>query len=235
MEAYLQYRRLRKSVKQSVDSDKVDNSRNVPSDTNNRNDIEDVNFAVSDPQNPQNWSVGYKIFCTSIIWLLTFVTGWASAVDSVSLDTAGKDLHVSKIAEALATSMYMFGVGAGALFVGPCSETLGRLPTYLLTFALYLVWIMATALAPNFTAQIVFRLCAGVFAAASMSIYGGSLADLFDVHERAWLWPFFALSPLLGENFAFGKNGSLTDKSCRTYHCPHSRWLDRHVPELALD
>lgn len=32
-----------------------------------------------------------------------------------------------------------------------------------------------------------------------MSIYGGSLADLYELQEREIIWPFFALSPLLGK------------------------------------
>ncbi|KAK5071782.1 hypothetical protein LTR64_004441 [Lithohypha guttulata] len=35
-----------------------------------------------------------------------------------------------------------------------------------------------------------------------MAIYGGSLADLFEREERASVWPFFALSPLLGPTLA---------------------------------
>lgn len=79
---------------------------------------------------------------------------------------------------------------------------------------------MATALSPNFGAQITFRFLvrifpsllrrmaaysslhvmqAGLCASASMSIYGGSLADLFEIHEREKIWPYFALSPLLGK------------------------------------
>lgn len=186
MEGYLQYRRLRASVTETIDSE-------VEKGTSDH-----VQFEDADANEPRNWSTPYKVFCTSIIWLLVFVTGWASSADSVAHEIASKDLHVSPVAESLATSMYLFGVGTCSLLTGPVSETLGRLATYLSTFLIYLIWIMATALTPNFAAQIIFRFFAGFFAAASMSIYGGSLADMFDVDDRAIVWPFFALAPLLG-------------------------------------
>lgn len=186
MEGYLQYRRLQRDVADEVVS-------KPEKDSNDQTD-----FGDHDVHNPRNWSTSYKVFCTSIIWLLVLVTGWASSANSTAHEIADKDLHVSAVAESLATSMYLFGVGACSIFTGPVSETLGRLGTYLTTFFLYLIWVMATALAPNFAAQIIFRFLAGFFAAASMSIYGGSLADMFDVDDRALVWPVFALSPLLG-------------------------------------
>lgn len=186
MEGYLQYRRLRQEINQDALSE-------AEKDTS-----KSVDFEAHDARNPRNWSTSYKIFVTSIIWLLVFVTGWASSADSTAHEIADKDLHVSAVSESLATSMYLFGVGACAILTGPVSETLGRLTTYLSTFFVYLIWIMATALSPNFAAQIIFRFFAGFFAAASMSIYGGSLADMFDVDDRALIWPVFSLSPLLG-------------------------------------
>lgn len=186
MEGYLQYRRLQRDVADEVAS-------RPEKEINGQTDFDD-----QDVHNPRNWSTPYKVFCTSIIWLLVLVTGWSSSADSTAHEIADKDLHVSAVAESLATSMYLFGVGACAIFTGPISETLGRLGTYLTTFLVYLIWTMATALSPNFAAQIIFRFFAGFFAAASMSIYGGSLADMFDVDDRACVWPIFALSPLLG-------------------------------------
>lgn len=186
MEGYLQYRRLRRDVTEETAS------------YTEKTITDSTDFKDKDDHNPREWSTSYKAFCTSIIWLLVFVTGWASSADSTAHEIADKDLHVSPIAESLATSTYLFGVGACAVLTGPISETLGRLTTYLVTFFIYLIWVMASALSPNFAAQIVFRFFAGFFAAASMSIYGGSLADMFDVNDRAVVWPIFALSPLLG-------------------------------------
>lgn len=171
-----------------------------------------VEFDAQDPNDPRQWTTSWKIFYTVIIWLLVFVTGWSSAADSTAHGKTAIHWNVSEVAESLATSMFLFGVAFGAVVSGPFSETVGRLPTYLGTFAGFLIWTMASALAPNFGAQIVFRGLAGLFAAASMSIYGGSLADMFETDTRALIWPFFALAPLLGPTFAPIISGWLTQE-----------------------
>lgn len=193
----MQFRRLKKSIQHAGND-----SDDLPERVLRKEGIQDnryVDFDDNDTNNPRNWSMRYRLFCTCLVWNLVFVTGWASAADSSAHEVMAMEFHVSEVAQSLSTSMYLFGVGSGALLVGPISETVGRLVTYLSTFAVYLLWIMATALTPNFGAQIVFRLLAGFFSAASMSIYGGTLADMFEPKERASVWPFFALSPLLGK------------------------------------
>lgn len=213
MEAYRQYRRLKQSVQQQVrrtpspTPSELESNATLSNDEERVDNNEDksdskitVTFNEKDPANdPTQWSTSRKLWTTLQIWLLVFVTGWSSASTSTSHKTAAKALHVSEVAESLGTAMYLFGVAFGAVLAGPMSETVGRLPTYLGTFFVYLIWLMASALSPNFAAQIIFRGLAGLFAASSMSIYGGSLADMFPNKEgRAAVWPWFALSPLLG-------------------------------------
>lgn len=196
MEAYLQYRRLQRWNEARLHSKEI--KTDVESDGEPTSTSTFVEFDSSDPNDPQQWATPWKVLYTVIIWLLVFVTGWSSSADSTAHGVTAKDWAVSEVAESLATSMFLFGVAFGAVVAGPCSETVGRLPTYLGTFAGFLIWTMASALAPNFGAQIVFRGLAGLFASASMSIYGGSLADMFATETRALIWPFFALAPLLG-------------------------------------
>jgi len=211
MEAYKQYQRLKHTVQQQVQTTTSptpsDLEKNNPIDDNSDTDEKDtnkdnqiiVNFDETDINDPSQWSQRRKLWTTLQIWILVFFTGWASASESTAHKLAAKAFHVSEVSESLATSMFLFGVAFGAVVAGPLSETVGRLPTYLCTFSVYLIWLMASALAPNFGAQIVFRGLSGLFAAASMSIYGGSLADMFAQKEaRAAVWPWFALSPLLG-------------------------------------
>jgi len=215
MEAYRQYRRIEHSVQQQIrhtaspTPSELESNATLSNDDKSGNNSDDnkddkkqiiVDFNEKDTANdPTQWTTRRKLWTTLQIWLLVFVAGWASASTSTSHKVAAKALHVSKVAESLGTAMYLFGVAFGAVLAGPMSETVGRLPTYLCAFFVYLIWLMASALAPNFGAQIVFRGLAGFFAASSMSIYGGSLADMFpDKGSRASVWPWFALSPLLG-------------------------------------
>lgn len=153
-----------------------------------------------DLMNPHNWSPRRKVISTIILYCLVFVCGWASACDSPALDRASHQFHVSHIAESLATALYLFGVCVGSLLAGPISETIGRNITYLSTFLVYMIFLVGSALAPNFTAQVFFRFLAGFFASPSMSIFGGSLADMYSPSERAVVWPLFATASILGNS-----------------------------------
>ncbi|KAL4861843.1 hypothetical protein BDV12DRAFT_203613 [Aspergillus spectabilis] len=61
----------------------------------------------------------------------------------------------------LPTSLYMVRFAFGPLSFGPLSEYLGRKPILLVTCAIYLIFTMGCALAPNFPALLVFHLIAG--------------------------------------------------------------------------
>lgn len=210
MEAFRQYRRLARDAH----SEKLEITSSAASDQNQHEDSDNESLTVAfgdrDRNDPKQWTLQRKLGYTSIIWLLVFITGWSSSADSTAHEVTARYMHVSEVSESLAVSMYLFGIAVGAIFAGPCAETVGRLVTYLGTFFVYLIWTLASALAPNFTAQIIFRGFAGLFASASMSIYGGSLADMFEPEVRAVVWPFFALSPLLGPTIAPIVNGWIT-------------------------
>jgi DHA1 family multidrug resistance protein-like MFS transporter len=150
-----------------------------------------------DQADPHNWSRSKRLWTTLLLFLMVFSQGWVSACDSNVTKPSSREFHVSQTAETLATALFILGISAGSLIVGPLSEELGRNPVYLVPSFLYLCFTLGDALSPNFAAQLVFRFLAGICASPTLSIYGGSLADMWDNDERNKLWPVFALSPLL--------------------------------------
>ncbi|KAI9682220.1 MAG: hypothetical protein M1817_000274 [Caeruleum heppii] len=155
-----------------------------------------------DGLNPRNWNKGLRVKATILIACIGFVVGFASSVDSAVLQKAAEEFAVSDIVESLATGIFLIGFGFGALMAGPVSETIGRNPVYITTLAIYMVWIMASALAPNIAAQLAFRFLAGFFGATPLVCAGGSISDLWDPMERVYTFPVFAnasfLGPILG-------------------------------------
>lgn len=150
-----------------------------------------------DQANPRNWSRSKRSWTTLLLFLMIFSQGWVSACDSNVTKPSSREFHVSQTSETLATALFLLGISAGSLVVGPLSEELGRSPVYLVPTFLYLCFLLGDAFSPNFAAQIIFRFLSGVSASSTLSIYGGSLADLYDDGERNRIWPLFAMSPLL--------------------------------------
>jgi DHA1 family multidrug resistance protein-like MFS transporter len=146
----------------------------------------------NDPIDPKNWSVGERTKNISILSLLIFVQAWAGAAESMANAEASREFHVSQIAENLATAMYLLGVGSGALFVGPLSETVGRNPTYLASTFCYLFFVLGSALTPTFGGQIVCRYFVGLFSSATLATNGASVRDQFRPVKRAFVFPIIA-------------------------------------------
>lgn len=113
-----------------------------------------------------------------------WIVGFASSVDSAALKQATAEFGVGEVTESLATGLFLIGFGVGALFAGPISETVGRNPVYIATLSLYMIFIMASGLAPNIGAQLAFRFIAGCFAATPLTCAGGSISDLWGPMER---------------------------------------------------
>lgn len=154
-----------------------------------------------DPLNPHNWSTWTRIGATAMIAAIGFVVGLASSIDSSALVPASEEFGVSTVTESLATGLYLIGFGAGALFAGPFSETFGRNPVYISTLFLYMVFVMATGLAPNIGAQLAFRFIAGFFGATPLVCAGGSISDLWSPIERVYAFPVFAVNAFTGPLF----------------------------------
>ncbi|KAH8650988.1 major facilitator superfamily transporter [Xylariales sp. PMI_506] len=155
-----------------------------------------------DPLNPRNWTTTKRVGCTLQIALIAAGVGVASGIDATVLPQAAADLGVSEVAESLCTGLYLVGMGVGSLIAGPFSETFGRNFVYTGSMAVFMVWIMASGLAPNFGAQIVFRFLAGCAASTPLVCSGGSVSDMFNPLEKTWGFPLYAIAafggPMLG-------------------------------------
>lgn len=93
-------------------------------------------------------------------------------------------------------------MGLGSLVAGPFSETFGRNAVYSASMAIFMIWVMASGLAPNFGAQVVFRFLAGCSASTPLVCSGGSIADMYSSIEKTWSFPLYAVTafggPMLG-------------------------------------
>lgn len=151
--------------------------------------------------NPHNWSYVTRIGATLMIAAIGFVVGFASSIDASVVKKASMDFNVSEVAELCATGLYLIGFGVGGLISGPISETIGRNPVYIISMVIYMIWIMASGLAPNLGAQLVFRFLAGFFGSTPLTCAGGSISDLWSPMERGYIFPVFAVAAFMGPVF----------------------------------
>ncbi|KAJ5884916.1 hypothetical protein N7495_009426 [Penicillium taxi] len=169
-----------------------------------------------DPQMPKNYSYSKRLMATINVSLLGWVVGAASSINSgVSAQTV-EAYHVSNVVGALVTGLYLLGFAAGSLVSGPLSEILGRNFVYVGSLSLFMIFVMATALAPNIGAQLAFRFLTGVFGCPPLTCAGGTIADLWNPLEKTLYFPMYSVisfgGPVLGPVVAsyIGQTGGLS-------------------------
>lgn len=75
--------------------------------------------------------------------------------------------------------MFLVGYVFGPMAWGPLSEQYGRKGTMVYSFAILTIFSIASAVAPNFAALVVFRLLTGIGGSAAISVVGGICADVW--------------------------------------------------------
>jgi MFS family permease len=98
----------------------------------------------------------------------------------------------------LNVGIYLAGFAAGSVFAGPFSETFGRNIVYLGSMIIFMIFVLASALAPNIGAQLAFRFLAGVFGSTPLTCAGGSISDLWSPLEKTYSFPIFAIGGFAG-------------------------------------
>ena len=89
-------------------------------------------------------------------------------------------------------------LGIGPLILAPLSETFGRRALYLSCFSIFSLLQIPSALAPNIETLIVVRTLSGFFGSVSIANGGGTISDMCGPEERAGLFGWYLLGPLMG-------------------------------------
>lgn len=87
-----------------------------------------VSFTTSppDPENPKNWSVAYKWYCTMVVALTCFVVAFNSSVITADIAGVAEEFGVSEEVALLSISVFVVGFGVGPMVFAPLSEVYGR-------------------------------------------------------------------------------------------------------------
>lgn len=95
-------------------------------------------------------------------------------------------------------SVYILGFAFGPLIVAPWSEYSGRLVVYNASNVLFMIFNIASALAPNLASLIVFRFLDGLAGVTPTTIGSGTIADIMPRESRGKAMALWSLGPLFG-------------------------------------
>lgn len=74
----------------------------------------------------------------------------------------------------------------------------GRRNVYIVSFTLFLIWLVPCAVARNIYTMIIARFFNGLSGSAFLSVAGGTVGDLFHRQELAALMRVYTASPFIG-------------------------------------
>ncbi|KAF7171633.1 hypothetical protein CNMCM6106_006044 [Aspergillus hiratsukae] len=154
---------------------------------------------LEDPARPVNWPKKRKWLNVTSIAFLTFLTPLASSAVAPAEALVIESFHITSLSMAsFVVSIYLVGFAVGPLVLGPLSEIYGRLRIYQACNAVFIVWNIACAVAPNIGSLLAFRLFAGIAGSCPLTLGAGSIADLFIPEERGAAMSIYSTGPLMG-------------------------------------
>ncbi|KAK4504597.1 hypothetical protein PRZ48_005513 [Zasmidium cellare] len=157
-----------------------------------------------DPENPQNWSLGTKLYCSGVVDFLTFSIYIGSAIYTSGVQGVEEQFHVSSVVATLGLSLFVFGYGLGPMILAPFAEAppIGRMPVYVITHLIFIFLNFGVVYATNIGMLLAFRFLTGFFGSPVLGIGGSSLADVWSPKKAPYaigIWGIFAIcGPVLG-------------------------------------
>ena len=149
-----------------------------------------VNWKENDSNDPQHWPLARKWLAMVTYCVIGIAMTLPTSVEGPAQHAFDAYYGVGPLAGSMTTGIFLIGIGVGSLFAGPFSETFGRNVVYLSALVLAMHFIMAKALAPNYGAAIAFRFLCALFAAAPMTVAGGTIGDVWQPHQIPFGLPF---------------------------------------------
>ncbi|KAL3452704.1 major facilitator superfamily domain-containing protein [Aspergillus insuetus] len=152
-----------------------------------------------DPANPMNWTMRRKWGIIAMISFVTFLTPLASSMFAPGVPEVMQDFNTtSTLLATFVVSVYILGFAFGPLIVAPLSEYYGRMMVYNTCNFFFFVFNIASAVAPNMAALVVFRFFDGVAGVAPTTIGSGNIGDIMPTELRGRAMALWSLGPLFG-------------------------------------
>ncbi|SMR43714.1 unnamed protein product [Zymoseptoria tritici ST99CH_3D1] len=138
-------------------------------------------------------------------WIITFIVAVAgsaapmgSSIVLPALVDIARDFNSTATVVNLSVAFYMLSMSIFPLWWSSFSETLGRRTIYVVSFGLFLVFNVLSAVSTSIGMFIAMRVLSGGAAASVQAVGAGTIADVWEVKERGRAMGIFYLGPLCG-------------------------------------
>ncbi|KAJ3560579.1 hypothetical protein NPX13_g9254 [Xylaria arbuscula] len=169
------------------------------SDKEENGDPFEVSFdGDDDPLCPRSMNTTRKWLLVCIVGLGSLCVTCTSSIYTATYSQMNPEFHQSEIVATLGLSTFVLGIALGPLFLGPLSEFYGRRPIYLISWTMFVVWVIPSAVAHNSATIITTRFINGFVGSAFLSVAGGTVSDVFRRDQIQSPMTIISLSPFIG-------------------------------------
>ncbi|OAK98740.1 benomyl/methotrexate resistance protein [Phaeosphaeriaceae sp. SRC1lsM3a] len=157
-------------------------------------------YTTDDPENPQNWSRWGKGNVVFQMYQYVVVVYMGSAIWSASGPQFMEVFGVTQSVASLGLALYVLGYGIGPLFLSPVSEipAVGRNPPYMISYLLFIIISIPTALVNDVPGFLFLRFLQGLFGSPCIATTGASLGDITNLFHLPYLLMGWAIAGFIG-------------------------------------
>ncbi|PSN72498.1 MFS general substrate transporter [Corynespora cassiicola Philippines] len=157
---------------------------------------------IPEVENPYHYARKTKWLITIIVAFCAMAAPMGSAIVMPALQDIAVGFNASTTVANMSVAVYMLAMAIFPLWWSSFSETGGRRTIYLVSFALFTVFAVLSAVSVNISMFVVMRTFSGGAAASVQAVGAGTVADIWEPRERGKAMGLFYLGPLCGPLFA---------------------------------
>ncbi|KAI3341705.1 major facilitator superfamily domain-containing protein [Ustulina deusta] len=151
-----------------------------------------------DPMCPRSMNLARKWLLVCIVGLGSLCVTCTSSIYTATYGQMNPEFRQSEIVATLGLSTFVLGIALGPLFLGPLSEFYGRRPIYLVSWTMFVIWLIPSAVARNSATMLTVRFLDGFAGSAFLSVAGGTVSDVFKRDQIQSPMTIISLSPFIG-------------------------------------
>ncbi|KAJ7233034.1 MFS polyamine transporter [Mycena rebaudengoi] len=168
------------------------------SDSEKRDEPVYVNFEDGDPRNPAHFLRSKKWSISLFACFSTLIAASTSSAYNMGFPSMTRDLDCSNFQATVGLSVYTLGFGLVPLVSSSFSEEFGRQPLYMASAIGFTLMYLLIGLSRNIQTIIVARFLQGSFGSTWATMVGGTIADLWEPHERGLPMAIFSIAAMGG-------------------------------------
>ncbi|KPM42917.1 hypothetical protein AK830_g3653 [Neonectria ditissima] len=166
------------------------------------NEIILIPTPTNDPNDPLNWSKGFRLYIAALVSVTIFLSNFLAAGPSVAIVDIALDFFgdtdlglsgsIAKVAYFFTTTALLQGMGN--LFWMPIMIKFGRRPLYIFTFALYTATAGWAGAPTSYGSVLAARILMGFANGAAECLAPLTISDIFFLHERGTIMALYTAS-----------------------------------------